>query len=143
VVSGRPPAARETPAREAPSRDGLPREAILREPAPLDSSELVNTRSLTAFSGLPRVEFSRQSSGSGTGIVYTVRLADRGGRPVPGAQVWMRGQSGDGQARETRLEAVDPPGTYRSGPLSPGTLPPQLSVRVYFSNMRVEVPVEP
>ena len=143
VVSARPPAPRETPAREAQPRDGLPRETSLREPAPLESSERVDTRSLTAFSGLPRVEFSRQSSGSGRGIVYTVRLADPGGRPVPGAEVWMRGQSGDGQTRETRLDAVDPPGTYRSGPLPPGTLPPQLSVRVYFSNMRVEVPVEP
>jgi hypothetical protein len=143
VVSARSPAPRETPARGAQSRDGLPREASLRESAPLESSELVDTRSLTAFSGLPRVELSRQSSGSGRGIVYTVRLADPGGRPVPGAEVWMRGQSGDGQARETRLDAVDPPGTYRSGPLPPGTLPPPLSVRVYFSNMRVEVPVEP
>ena len=143
VVTARPPAPRETPARGAPPRDGLPREASLREPAPLESSELVDTRSLTAFSGLPRVEISRQSSGSGRGIIYTVRLADPGGRPVPGAEVWMRGQSGDGQTRETRLDAVDPPGTYRSGPLPPGTLPPQLSVRVYFSNMRVEVPVEP
>ena len=113
-----------------------------REPALLESSELADTRSsLTAFSGLPRVELSRQPSGAGT--VYTVRLADRGGRPVPGAEVWMRGQTGDGQGRETRLDAVDPPGTYRSSPLPPGTLSPQLTVRVYFSNMRVEVPVEP
>ena len=134
---------RETPAREARSRDGLPREVTPRESATLESSELVDTRSLTAFSGLPRVELSRRPSGLGGDIVYTVRLADPGGRPVPGAQVWMRGQTGDGQARETRLDAVDPPGTYRSGPLPPGTLPPQLSVRVYFSNMRVEVPIEP
>jgi len=72
-----------------------------------------------------------------------VRLADTGGRPVPGAQVWMRGQSRDGQARETRLDPVDPPGTYRSSPLPANTLPPQLSVRVFFSNMRVEVPIDP
>ena len=136
------PAPRAPSAREAPSRDGRSREVTSREPALLESSELGDTRSsLTAFSGLPRVELSRQPSGAST--VYTVRLADRGGRPVPGAEVWMRGQTGDGEGRETRLDAVDPPGTYRSSPLPPGTLSPQLTVRVYFSNMRVEVPVEP
>ena len=136
------PAPRAPSDREAPSRDGRSREVTSREPALLESSEPGDTRSsLTAFSGLPRVELSRQPSGAGT--VYTVRLADRGGRPVPGAEVWMRGQTGDGQGRETRLDAVDPPGTYRSSPLPPGTLSPQLTVRVYFSNMRVEVPVEP
>jgi hypothetical protein len=116
-------------------------EASLREPAPGESSEAVDTSSLAAFNGLPRVELSRQRAGDG--IVYIVRLADTGGRPVPGAQVWMRGQSGDGPAREARLDPVDPPGTYRSSPLPPNTLPPQLSVRVFFSNMRVLVPVEP
>ena len=136
------PAPRAPSAPEAPSRDGRAREVTSREPALLASSELGDTRSsLTAFSGLPRVELSRQPSGAGT--IYTVRLADRGGRPVPGAEVWMRGQTGDGEGRETRLDAVDPPGTYRSSPLPPGTLSPQLTVRVYFSNMRVEVPVEP
>jgi hypothetical protein len=136
------PAPRAPSDHEAPSRDGRSREVTSREPALLESSEPRDTRSsLTAFSGLPRVELSRQPSGAGT--VYTVRLADRGGRPVPGAEVWMRGQTGDGEGRETRLDAVDPPGTYRSNPLLPGTLSPQLSVRVYFSNMRVEIPVEP
>jgi len=101
----------------------------------------VDTSLLAAFNGLPRVELSRQPTGNG--IVYTVRLADTGGRPVPGAQVWMRGQSADGLPREARLDPVDPPGTYRSSPLAPNTLPPQLSVRVVFSNMRVQVPVEP
>jgi hypothetical protein len=132
------PAPRDTTARET-----LSREAGLREPVPRESSESVDTRSLAPFSGLPRVELSRQPSSSGNGIVYIVRLADTGGRPVPGAQVWMRGQSRDGQARETRLDPVDPPGTYRSSPLPANTLPPQLSVRVFFSNMRVEVPIDP
>ncbi len=134
--------ARSAP-RDTPARETLSREAGLREPASRESSDPVDTRSLAPFSGLPRVEISRQPSSSGNGIVYIVRLADTGGRPVPGAQVWMRGQSGDGQARETRLEPVDPPGTYRSSPLPANTLPPQLSVRVFFSNMRVEVPVDP
>jgi hypothetical protein len=134
---------RDTPARETLSRETLSRGAGLREPASRESSDPVDTRSLAPFSGLPRVELSRQPSSSGNGIVYIVRLADTGGRPVPGAQVWMRGQSGDGQARETRLDPVDPPGTYRSSPLPANTLPPQLSVRVFFSNMRVEVPVDP
>jgi hypothetical protein len=132
-----PPISRATEAMPAPLV-----EASWREPAPRESSEPpVDTSLLAAFNGLPRVELSRQPTGNG--IVYTVRLADTGGRPVPGAQVWMRGQSADGLPREARLDPVDPPGTYRSSPLATNTLPPQLSVRVVFSNMRVQVPVEP
>ena len=136
VMEPAPPVSREMPPRVAPVR-----EASSREPAPSESSELVDTSSLAAFNGLPRVELSRQPAGNG--IVYIVRLADTRGRPVPGAEVWMRGQSGDGTPREARLDPVDPPGTYRSSPVPPNTLPPQLSVRVFFSNMRVQVPVEP
>jgi hypothetical protein len=139
----RKPSARETTTRGAPSREALTRAAIVREPVPPATPEVADTPAAAASEGLPRVELSRQPAGTGGEFVYTVRLADQGGRPVPGAQVWMRGQMRDGQARETRLVAADPPGTYRSGPLSPDTLPPQLSVRVYFSNMRVEAPVEP
>lgn len=143
VVEPARPAPRETPTREIPVREPQSPEASRREPAPLEPSEPADPGALIAFSGLPRVELSRQPSSSGDGIVYVVRLADTGGRPLPGAQVWMRGQSGEGPASETRLDPVDPPGTYRSSPLALHALPPQLSVRVFFSNMRVQVPVEP
>ena len=68
--------------------------------------------------------------------------ADVGGEQEDHVGIGARAER-DRDGRETRLDAVDPPGTYRSSPLPPGTLSPQLTVRVYFSNMRVEVPVEP
>jgi hypothetical protein len=98
---------------------------------------------LPAFSGLlPHVEMSRQPSPSGSGVVYSVRLADSGGRPVSGAQIWLRGQTADGQTRETRLENTERPGVYTSGVLPPDLMPPNLSVRAFFSNMRVEIPID-
>jgi hypothetical protein len=71
-----------------------------------------------------------------------VRLADSGGRPVSGAQIWLRGQTADGQTRETRLENTERPGVYTSGVLPPDLMPPNLSVRAFFSNMRVEIPID-
>lgn len=101
-------------------------------------------QSLPAFTGLvPRVEMSRQTSPSGSGVVYSVRLGDSGGRVISGAQVWLRGQSDNGQMRETRLDDTERAGVYRSGPLPADLMPAGgLSVRVFFSNMRIEVPID-
>ncbi len=129
-ASSRAPAA-ET-ARPAPP--SAPREAV----TPADM------QSLPAFTGLvPRVEMSRQTSPSGSGVVYSVRLGDSGGRVISGAQVWLRGQSDNGQMRETRLDDTERAGVYRSGPLPADLMPAGgLSVRVFFSNMRIEVPID-
>jgi hypothetical protein len=101
-------------------------------------------QSLPAFTGLvPRVEMSRQTSPSGSGVVYSVRLGDSSGRVISGAQVWLRGQSDNGQMRETRLDDTERAGVYRSGPLPADLMPAGgLSVRVFFSNMRIEVPID-
>ena len=108
-----------------------------REPAtPAES------RPLPGFTGLPRVDMSRQPSPSGAGVVYSVRLTDPAGHTVPGAQIWLRGTTADGQTRETRLDDAERPGIYSSGVLPPDLMPPSLSVRVHFSNMRVEIPVD-
>ena len=85
---------------------------------------------------------SRQASPSGSGVVYAVRLADSSGRPVSGAQIWLRGQTADGQTRETRLEDTERPGVYTSGVLPADLMPPNLSVRAFFSNMRIEIPID-
>jgi hypothetical protein len=112
-------------------------------PAPRETADSADARSLPAFSGLlPRVEISRQASPSGSGVVYAVRLADSSGRPFSGAQIWLRGQTADGQTRETRLEDTERPGVYTSGVLPPDLMPPTLSVRAFFSNMRVEIPID-
>ncbi|HKZ07777.1 MAG TPA: hypothetical protein VJU81_20085, partial [Methylomirabilota bacterium] len=107
-----------------------------------DAAAPAEARPLPAFTGLPRVDLSRQPSPSGAGVVYSVRLTDPAGQAVPGAQIWLRGTTADGQTRETRLDDAERPGVYSSGVLPPDLMPPSLSVRVYFSNMRLEIPVD-
>jgi hypothetical protein len=86
---------------------------------------------------------SRQAGPSGSGVVYAVRLADAGGGAVSGAQVWLRGQSANGEIRETRLEDTERAGVYRSGVLPSDLMPASgLSVRVFFRNMRIEIPID-
>lgn len=126
-----------------------PRAAVIDTPRPsappVSREPAVPTdHSLPSFSGLlPRVDMSRQASPSGSGVVYSVRMADSGGRAIAGAHVWLRGQGVDGQMRETRLEDTERPGVYKSGVLPPELMPPSgLSVRVFFSNMRIEIPID-
>jgi hypothetical protein len=107
-----------------------------------ETAAAVEARPLPAFTGLPRVDMSRQPGPSGAGVVYSVRLTDPAGQAVPGAQIWLRGTTADGQTRETPLDDAQRPGVYSSGVLPPDLMPPSLSVRVHFSNMRVEIPVD-
>jgi hypothetical protein len=67
---------------------------------------------------------------------------DPGFSPISGAQVWLRGQSPDGRTHEAQLDESDRPGLYRSRSLPPDLMPPSLNARVYFSNMRVEIPLD-
>jgi hypothetical protein len=140
VVDGAPaPAATSLPTRGPAVEAPRPSPTL----APRETASTGDPRLLPAFSGfLPRVEMSRQPSPSGSGVVYSVRLADSGGRPVSGAQIWLRGETADGQTRETRLENTERPGVYTSGVLPPELMPPNLSVRAFFSNMRVEIPID-
>jgi hypothetical protein len=110
--------------------------------APRETVASADSRPLPAFTGLPRVAMSRQPSASDAGVVYSVRLTGPAGQPVPGAQIWLRGHTADGQTRETPLEDNQRPGVYSSGVLPPDLMPPRLSVRVYFRNMRLEIPVD-
>jgi hypothetical protein len=141
VVSQVPTPPATAPAARAPAVEAPPPSPSLaslspgeREAAPVP---------LPTFTGVvPRVEMSRQSSLSGSGVVYSVRLTDAGGRAVPGAQIWLLGRTTDGQTRETRLDDDERPGIYKSGALPPDLMSARLSVRVFFSNMRVEIPIE-
>ena len=141
AVPAPPARVASTPVVSAPPRaptDETPR------PAPRETVTPADAQSLPAFTGLvPRVEMSRQTSQSGSGVVYSVRLGDSSGRVLSGAQVWLRGQGDNGQMRETRLDDTERAGVYKSGPLPPDLMPPGgLSVRVFFSNMRIEVPID-
>lgn len=136
------PAERAAPAeRPAPPAAVTPPAAAPPRVAP-EPPRPPEPRPLPAFTGLPRVDMSRQPSPSGAGVVYAVRLTDPAGHAVPGAQIWLRGTTPDGQTRETRLDDAERPGVYSSGVLPPDLMPPSLSVRVHFSNMRVEIPVD-
>jgi hypothetical protein len=85
---------------------------------------------------------SRQASTSNGSVVYVLRVTDSSGAPISGAQVWLLGRSADGRTHEAQLTEGDRPGVYRSGSLSPDLMPPSLNARVYFSNMRVEIPLD-
>jgi hypothetical protein len=104
---------------------------------PREEVNTAETQSLPAFTGLvPRVEMSRQVGPSGSGVIYSLRLADADGRLVSGAQA-------DGQLRETPLEDTERAGVYKSAVLPSDLMPPSgLSVRVFFSNMRIEIPID-
>jgi hypothetical protein len=157
-VAERPAPAPPAPATVAPTTAALPTRVVSpgvsapsRAPAaetaraiPREEVNAAETQSLPAFTGLiPRVEMSRQAGPSGSGVVYSVRLADSGGRVVSGAQVWLRGQSANGQMRETRLEDTERAGIYTSGALPSDLMPASgLSVRVFFRNMRIEIPID-
>jgi hypothetical protein len=141
-----PPAAELPPRVASPGVPATPRApaAETARAIPREEVNVAETQSLPAFTGLvPHVEMSRQAGPSGSGVVYSVRVADAGGRVVSGAQVWLRGQSANGQLRETRLEDTERAGVYKSGVLPSDLMPPSgLSVRVFFSNMRIEIPID-
>jgi hypothetical protein len=137
------PAPRAAVAPPAPARTPTVESPPAASPLPSREVAALESRPLPAFNGLlPRVEMSRQTSASGSGVVYVLRVTDSGGLPVSGAQIWLRGQTGEGQMRETRLEEGARAGVYESGALPPELMPPHLNVRVYFSNMRVEIPID-
>lgn len=156
AVDPAPPRAERTPAAtpapapapRAPVTPPAPTRAPAADPsrapaAPRDVAAL-ESRPLPSFTGLlPRIEMSRQASASNGGVVYVLRVTDSGGEPISGAQVWLLGRSADGRTREVQLDEGDRRGVYRSSPLPPDhVMPPSLNARVYFSNMRVEIPLD-
>jgi hypothetical protein len=90
--------------------------------------------------GIPRMELSRERDHSGRTVAVTVRLTDTSGRPLPAADVRIRRQLGNGDIRETRLEAASE-GSYR-GPL-PATVPNAngLTMRVTVGDSSHDVPL--
>jgi len=136
------PAVTPPPPARAPTANP-PRAPAAPAPTPSRDIAALESRPLPSFSGLvPRVEVSRQPSTSSQGVVYVLQVTDSGGQPIRGAQIWLRGQSADGQTHEALLDEGDRPGVYRTGSLPPDLMPPSLSARVYFSNMRLEIPLD-
>lgn len=71
---------------------------------------------------------------------YTVRLIDRTGAPVTGAQVTLSGRMADGMGVLAPLRAAPEPGVYRGEVLFTMEGPWELRVRVARQGWRFELP---
>jgi hypothetical protein len=93
------------------------------------------------FRSIPRMELSRQRDSAGRTVAVTLRLTDAGGRPLSDADVRIRRRLGNGDVRETRLQAGGSEGSYR-GPL-PARVPNAdgLIMRVTVGQRSHEVPL--
>ncbi len=126
---GRP---RSTEAARPSASASAPRQVAVA-PAPAEPvARAVSPR----FAGLPRVELSHEPA-SGT---YSARIVDPGGKPLPGAEVWLLARMPDGTVEHVRMDFSSERGTYRGS--LPTTSPPvDLRVRVITSDKRVEIPL--
>jgi hypothetical protein len=140
-----PASARDkVPAKPAPRVEAPPK------PAPAPAPAEVRTAARDTAAPTPpaapdlRLELSkRPTSATGGGFVYTVRVTDLSGQPLPDAQVWLEaGRRPSGALFETRLLPAEAAGTFRSGVVHPGTLPPDMMVRAQVGTRRVEAVVE-
>jgi hypothetical protein len=131
-------AERESAPRELPPRPSLPPRRAVEQPEP-SLPAATRGRTLPIFPGLPRVEVSRATGAEGT--TFTVRLADPAGRPLRDAHVSLRQTMGDGSVRETPLEPVSPPGSYRGAVPGAVRRGDALALRVDLGDRRVEMPV--
>ena len=146
-----PPSATSATQEAAPAERALPPpsasaslpprrvESSAPEPSSDPAPPAARSQRLPDFPGLPRVEVSRTPGAEGT--IFTVRLSDPRGRPLPDAQVWLREKSGNGFVRETPLGPVSPAGSYR-GAVQGGTRrSDELTVRIELGDRRVEMPL--
>jgi hypothetical protein len=74
-------------------------------------------------------------------VDYTVRLADRAGRPVGDAAVQLRGQSRDGSVMEAQIEASTTSGAYEASLFLPGAGFAQLALRIVRADRVLELPM--
>ena len=138
-----PASARDT----VPAKPG-PRAETPPKPAPAAAEVRTAARDTAAPTPPPapdlRLELSkRPTSATGGGFVYTVRVTDLSGQPLPDAQVWLEaGRRPSGALFETRLYPAEAAGTFRSGVVHPSTLPPDMMVRAQVGTRRVEAVVE-
>jgi hypothetical protein len=72
-----------------------------------------------------------------------VRLADSGGRPLAGADVFLRIRTADGTLLDLSLGAAANPGTYSITTPPLPSAPVDVRLRVVTNNTRVEIPLMP
>jgi len=124
----------DAPAVTGPSpsaSDPPPTETVLRDSSP--------------YLGPPQVNVTRDRApaSDGGGEAYAVRLADSGGRPLTGAEVFLRIRTADGTLLDLALGAGANPGTYSVTTPPLRSAPVDLRLRVVTNNTRVEIPLMP
>jgi len=136
----RPPQAR-TSSRAVPGPiASVPRVAELQRPAATRPE--VTPRRLV---GLPKVELIRRPApaAEGQGAAYDVRISDRAGRPLAGADVLLFVRMADGSVGNIPLDPGPEPGTYNGTAPPAWSAPVNLRLRVITSDERVELPLAP
>jgi hypothetical protein len=95
--------------------------------------------------GPPQVDVTRDPApaSDGDGEAYAVRLADSGGRPLAGAEVFLLIRTADGTLLNLALGAGANPGTYSITMPPLRSAPVDLRLRVVTNNTRVEIPLMP
>jgi hypothetical protein len=95
------------------------------------------------FTGSPRAELARKPESLGWGESYAVRLLNRAGQPLAGAEVWLVARMADGTVENVPMGALPEPGIYRATVPTSRSSPVDLRVRVRRGDKRVEVSVNP
>jgi hypothetical protein len=95
------------------------------------------------FTGSPRAELARKPESRGWGESYAVRLLNRAGQPLAGAEVWLVARMADGTVENVPMGALPEPGIYRATVPTSRSSPVDLRVRVRRGDKRVEVSVKP
>ena len=95
--------------------------------------------------GPPQVDVTRDPApaSDGGGEAYAVRLADSGGCPLAGAEVFLLIRTADGTLLNLALGAGANPGTYSITMPPLRSAPVDLRLRVVTNNTRVEIPLMP
>jgi len=89
------------------------------------------------------VVLAREPVSLAWGKSYAVRLLNRAGQPMAGAEVWLVARRTDGTVENIPMGALPELGTYRATVPTRRSAPIDLRVRVSMGNKRVEVPVNP
>jgi hypothetical protein len=113
-------------------------DATARRPAGASPSKARSTQVVGS-----RAKLVRQPVSWGWGDSYAVRLLDRAGQPLVGANVRLVAHMANGTVENIAMGALAEPGTYRGTVPTDRSTPIDLRVRVTTGDGFVEVPVSP
>jgi hypothetical protein len=80
-------------------------------------------------------------SGGERGPSYSIRLTDRAGRPLSGAEVSIEGRTPDGATFRQRLTRGAAPGAYETTLHAAGSERSSLRVRILLGDQRMDLPL--